>query len=300
MKPKINQYIPTALDSLNSLETRRAYARWMSHFNEWYNEAARDQPITHNLIVNYIASLEEEHKPPTRIIALSAVKKLCETIHNNDREAIDLYTYTIIKGIKPTKYKRKLTGKMIPSEAIEKLLEVCKCDKKPAGLRDAAIIAMLHATGMRRGECAALIIEDYDSDESMVLLRETKNKEDRVTYLTPGAESHLKAWLSLRNQSPGPLFWRTKRGGDLWPGKGLSGSAIYNILKFRSTQAGLEDYTPHDFRRTLISNLLAQQVDMALVSRIAGHSSVAMTARYDRRKDEAMRAAIQKIYTPFA
>lgn len=294
----ITQSIPTALASLQSSETRRAYARWMAHFSEWRTEAAPDQPITYDFIINYMDMLKEDYTPSSRAQALAAIKSLCTTIHKQDREAIDLYTCTVIQGIKSDKHRSALQGKMIPDEDIAALLEVGRRDKKLAGLRDSSIIALLHSTGMRRAECAGLNLADYDSDESKILIRETKKKEDRVSYLTEGATYHLQNWLSLRQLIPGPVYWRTKKGGDLWYGKGISGAAIYNIIRQRCKQAGVEAYTPHDFRRTLISNLLDQQVDISLVSKIVGHSSAAMTAKYDRRDDERMRAAIGKIYTP--
>jgi integrase len=289
--------INTTLESLQSNSTRLAYGLWLKRFEDWITEVDY-LPITYDLIIEYIGSLSEIYQPANRIQALSAIKKLCDTIHKMDRNLIDLYTHTIIQGIKPEKYKAKLAGQMIPDRDIEALFEACK-ERKPGGKRDAAIIALLHSTGMRRGECAPLTVTDYDLAEEMITLRETKNKQDRLAYLNPGAISHLQAWLALRGMSPGPIFWRTKRNGDLWIDKGISGAAIYNIIHQRCSQAGVEFYTPHDFRRTLISNLL-DQVDIALVSKIVGHSSVAMTASYDRRDNEEMKRAIKKIYTPFA
>lgn len=298
-KVRLTQAITTALQSLQSPETRRAYARWMHHFSDWYTEAAPDQPITYGLIINYMATLKEAQKPPSRAQALAAIKILCSTIHKQDQAAIDLYTHTIIQGIKPDKYKPGLQGQMIPDEDVIRLLETCQHDTRPAGLRDASIIALLHSTGMRRAECANLKLTHYDSRQGEISLKETKNKKDRIAYLNQGAIYHLENWLSLRQREGGVIYWRTKKGGDLWYNKGIGGAAIYNIINSRCKEADVEAYTPHDFRRTLISNLLDRQVDISLVSKIVGHSSTAMTAQYDRRDNEKMRQAISKIYTPY-
>lgn len=296
---QITQAIPIALQSLQSRSTRINYARWMNHFAEWHTETAPDQVLTYSLITSYMASLEEAFNPSSRAQALAAIKTLCTTIHKQDRADLDLYTVTVIQAIKPGRYKPGLQGKMIPAEDIGRLLDACRRDTKPAGLRDASIIALLHSTGMRRAECANLVLDDYAQAEAKVTIRETKNKQDRIAYLTQGAAYHLSNWLSSRPPAPGPIYWRAKRGGDLWPGKGMSGAAIYNIVRRRCTEAGIESYTPHDFRRTLISNLLDQQIDISLVSKIVGHSSAAMTAKYDRRDDDRMKRAIGKIYTPY-
>lgn len=292
-------YIPKTMDVLKTDATRRSYERWLIRFTKWKFDNCPDDPISHGLVIRYMAELKEAKvSESNRIQALSAIKKLVDTIHKDDQEAIDIYTKLVIESIELPKRNPQLTGKMIPDEDVVSLLECCKAAPKPAGIRDAAIITMLHSTGIRRDECASLVMADYTPAEDKLFLKRTKNGMDRVAYLSDGAVQYLERWLSLRGRSPGPLFWRTRRNGDLWTGRGISGSAIYNIVIRRCEEAGVEICKPHDFRRTLISNLL-DKLDIALVSRIAGHSSTAMTAKYDRRDDLAMRAAIKKMKTPY-
>ncbi len=66
-------------------------------------------------------------------------------------------------------------------------------------------------------------------------------------------------------------------------------------LKRRCEQAGVAPRSPHDLRRTFVSDLLESDADLAIVQRLAGHASPQTTARYDRRGEEAMRRAADKL-----
>jgi integrase len=79
----------------------------------------------------------------------------------------------------------------------------------------------------------------------------------------------------------------------------LSPQAIYFILHQRGLAAGIEDFSPHDLRRTSITDLLSAQVDGLTVAAIAGHASADTTKRYDRRSEENKKAAAQKLPSPF-
>ncbi len=64
-----------------------------------------------------------------------------------------------------------------------------------------------------------------------------------------------------------------------------SGQALADALQWRCVQAGIARCTPHDLRRTYISNLLAAGIGPFLVQRLAGHADPATTALYDLRHD---------------
>ncbi len=293
----IKSAIASTLAALKTDATRTAYGRWLNVFSEWHEEN-KEPPITYDLIIRFMATIED-FNPASRIQALSALKRLCDTIHKKDREAIDLYENTIIQGIKGDSYKASIQGKMLLEPDFERILKACRADDKPSGRRDASIISMLYCTGMRRSECSGLTMAEYDADDRTVLLKKTKNKSERTAYLNPSTVLYLKDWLGLRGFSDGLIYWRLKTTRELWHYKGFTGQAVYNILKRRCAEAGLEFYAPHDFRRTLISNLLDKGVDISLVSKIVGHSSTVMTARYDVRDNETMRQAIESIKIPY-
>ena len=70
------------------------------------------------------------------------------------------------------------------------------------------------------------------------------------------------------------------------------------ILQKRGLEAGVTNFSAHDFRRTFISDLLDAGEDISTVQRLAGHTHRDQTARYDRRGEETKRRAVQKLIIP--
>ena len=56
---------------------------------------------------------------------------------------------------------------------------------------------------------------------------------------------------------------------------------------------------PHDLRRTYVSVLLDQGVDLSVASKLAGHSSPNTTTKYDRRGEEAGHRAAETVVVPY-
>jgi integrase len=107
----------------------------------------------------------------------------------------------------------------------------------------------------------------------------------------------LERWLALRGPAAGPLFSRIRKGGTLVPGR-MDESSVLWILQQRARQSGVEHFSPHDLRRTYISNLLDAGADIATVQRLVGHANIATTQRYDRRGETAKRQAAERLYVP--
>jgi integrase/recombinase XerD len=67
---------------------------------------------------------------------------------------------------------------------------------------------------------------------------------------------------------------------------------VMRLLKKWVIKAGIKHCSPHDLRRTFVSELLDAGIDIATVQKLAGHADIATTARYDRRGEGAKRRAV--------
>ena len=70
------------------------------------------------------------------------------------------------------------------------------------------------------------------------------------------------AWLEVRGHGDGALFGRAVRGGRVGE-RQLADEGVAVILRDRASAAGIAPFTPHDMRRTYISELLDAGADLA-------------------------------------
>ena len=189
-------------------------------------------------------------------------------------------------------------GRELLADEIASLIQNCIEDGSPIGIRDAAIISILFGAGLRREEITKLNLEDYNREGAKFVIRGKRSKQ-RFAYLGSGALTALMTWLELRGEDAGPLFVPMKRGGALRLGRRLSPQSVYYLLKVRAKRAGVKSFTPHDLRRTFVSRLLGAGIDIAIVAKMAGHSNIQTTARYDRRPEETKQRAAQLLQIPY-
>jgi integrase len=200
--------------------------------------------------------------------------------------------------IKAVKGQSNPAGRDLGTGEILALAMACKKDLTPAGARDAALIGVLYSCGLRRAEVVGLDLADYDPDAGKIAVRRGKGNKERGVYVSNGAQKALDQWIAVRGSAPGPLFLPINKVGRL-DERRMTTQAVYIILKKRAEQAGVKDFSPHDFRRTFVGDLLDRGADIATVQKLAGHASVTTTARYDRRPEEVKRKAASLLHFPF-
>lgn len=195
--------------------------------------------------------------------------------------------------LEPVKGKRLPAGRALATVELAALFAACDRTTVP-GARDAALLAVLYGCGLRRAELAALDLVDFDPGESSLRVLGKGNKE-RTCYLPDDAAAALRAWVLARGEGPGALL---KSLDPVRPHDRLTPQGVLVILRRLGTKAGVAKFTPHDARRTFISNLLDAGADLATVQAMAGHASPITTARYDRRGESAKKRAAALLKVP--
>lgn len=238
---------------------------------------------------------------------LSAIKQTAGTAFDLEQmTGDDLMRITRIKGLKGDRIQ---SGRNLNIGEITALMQACENDLTIAGVRDAAIIAVMYSTGLRRAEVVSLNLEDYDhdfDDEIGQLKVLGKGNKERIVYTVNGARLALADWLQIRGDEPGPLFIPILKGGHLTTnGNGertypqMTSQAIYNMLAKRGKEAKVKGFSPHDLRRTFITDMLEKGADSYYVSKLAGHESVDTTALYDRGVEKGKQKVAGLLHVPY-
>mgnify|MGYP006053874501 FL=1 len=237
-------------------------------------------------------------KPRTINQYLSAVKGVLDEAENlglippDDARRVEK-----VKGLKVR--DEILAGRSIDDDEVRRL--VSQCDTSVMGLRNYALLALLFGGGLRRREVSKVRIADFDAAHGEVRVR-GKGAKERLVPLSPDAVTMVKAWLVTRGRGDGPgapllvaftLEGEVKRAnGVVTP---LTSSGVYRVLCAIAEKAGVKDISPHDARRTRITEMLLAGENIVTVQKIAGHESVETTGRYVRTGLEAARESAARV-----
>jgi integrase/recombinase XerD len=158
------------------------------------------------------------------------------------------------------------------------------------GLRDRAVMEMLYATGMRRGELVGLDLPDVDLARRWLTLRNTKNRWDRVVPMGERATAWLIRYLTdarpklLVGEDSGAVFLATngERLGATW----LSGQ-VHRYLE--ASEVG-KPGSCHLFRHTAATLMLEGGADIRYIQELLGHQNLTSTQIYTRVAPERLSA----------
>lgn len=159
------------------------------------------------------------------------------------------------------------------------------------------IIRLLYATGLRVSEALALKNKDVDFNRRCLLIRKSKNGEERIAPMSGSLEEGLKQYLHYRDRMPIPrikdtngYFFVSANGTNC-----LQGS-IYNWFRRALAISGIphigdhQGPRVHDLRHTFAVHALVQMAksgldlyySLPLISTFLGHKSLGATDHYVR------------------
>ena len=130
-----------------------------------------------------------------------------------------------------------------------------------------------------------------------------KGNKERIVVISPKTLEHLNLYLKIfhLNGNRDDLIFYTKIKGQT--GKMSEGNVERFIAQYANRAK--EDCKeiplrvhPHMFRRTRATQLYQNGVELALISRILGHSSIETTKVYATASLEMLRTAMEAVETP--
>jgi len=168
-------------------------------------------------------------------------------------------------------------------------------DGGPIGLRDAAMLELLYATGIRVGELCGLDIDDVDRERNVVRVFGKGRKERMVPFGVPAAQA-IERWLAAGR----PLLRAEGAGGALFlgaRGHRIDQRAVRRLVHQRiAAVEGAPDIGPHGLRHTAATHLLEGGADLRSVQELLGHSSLATTQLYTHVTTDRLRRAYQQAH----
>ncbi|MFM2481141.1 tyrosine-type recombinase/integrase [Celerinatantimonas sp. YJH-8] len=236
--------------------------------------------------------LDKNRSPSTINTYLAAIKGV--VLEAWSMKLMDTETFQRIKQIKSVHGSRVTKGRALSHDEIAKIFSTLLLDPSPKGIRDSAIMAVLIGCGLRRTELVTLDLEHIERSEQLFIVSGKGNKQ-RKSFIPQSVWGRVMTWINdVRGEYGGALFTRIRRFDDVTLER-LTDQAIYHILKVRQQESGIAPFSPHDLRRTFASMMLDNGEDIVTVKDAMGHASINTTQRYDRRGDERLRKASQKL-----
>jgi integrase/recombinase XerD len=217
--------------------------------------------------------------PVHRRLSASSVARMLSSARGLHRFLLDegVVETDVAADQSPPKLASRLP-KAISIEQMESVLDAASGDDTLA-LRDRALLELLYATGARISEAVDLNVDDVIDGDVVRLFG--KGGRQRIVPLGSFARRALDAYLvrarpelSPRGSSTPALFLGVR-------GHRVSRQSAWLIIRSRAQQAHLGiEISPHTFRHSFATHLLAGGADVRVVQELLGHASVATTQIY--------------------
>lgn len=249
-----------------ALRTQESYTSYVADLARFHHRSP--DLITYDEVVDWIHHLiRERHLAASSVnIAVNAVRFLYGVTLQRDVAAL-------MAGI-PRMKRNTRRAEVYARSEIEAILTA------PAQPRDRAFLMTVYAGGLRLSEATQLQIKDIDRPRMQLRVRNGKGAKERVLPLSQRLLQELEDyWRAQRKGRPGHdspwLFVGQAKDRAMSPDMG---QVIYYRAVRKSgvrRKGGI-----HLLRHSFASQLIENGVDLPLVQRLLGHSSLLTTARY--------------------
>jgi integrase/recombinase XerC len=154
-------------------------------------------------------------------------------------------------------------------------------------LENACFFILAH-TGLRASECLDLQGQDLDLADRRLMIRQGKDRRDRVVFLSPLTLQALTHYLAQTRPAPqAPLLLQPNgRPLSYW---GL----LQGIVALGQAAAGIK-VTPHQLRHTLATRLLNAGMNITQIQKILGHDHLSTTMIYAQVLDTTLEVDYQQ------
>ncbi len=185
----------------------------------------------------------------------------------------------------------KRIPKAIPARDVSKLLATSLAGRSNfQHARDAAMLEVLYASGIRRAELVGLDLGDVDLDGRRMRVIGKGNKE-RLVIINHTAVDAMRRYLAVRPPSVDSAFFLSRRK------RRLSVRQLWEIFRDIAAVSKIGGHaTPHSMRHSFATHLLENGADIMTIKELLGHESLASTQIYMKATIDHMSKVYDKAH----
>ncbi|WEV46167.1 tyrosine recombinase XerC [Bifidobacterium sp. ESL0690] len=313
---------------------------WMA--NESGNHARSSMARKTVAVRNFFAWADEHGVIATNPAATLMTPKIPQTLPTvlNESQAERLMDTVDADGVEPQKSERGATGQLkvqanddVVHDGNQEKLRDDSTRRTPKdealALRDAAMVELLYATGIRVAELTGLDLGDVSFDTRTIRVTGKGDKQRVVPFGAPASRA-IEAWLSsagrpvlAKSRKQSAKFKRNTQGTrksseTAGAGRGKANTAksqdsenalflgargaridqriVREVVHEKAEEAGVPDIGPHALRHSAATHLLDGGADLREVQEMLGHSSLKTTQRYTHVSIEQLKSRYQQAF----
>lgn len=294
----VNEHIPDYLEYCKGQKclddkTLKAYRIDLHQFCDSFGTIPV-KDVTPADIEAFVAKLHGEFKPKTVKRKIASLKAFFHYLYYKDAIEKNPFDKVQVKFRAPV-----VLPKTIPLDTIGLLLKTVYAAADEAqtdhqydiAVRDAAVVELLFATGMRISELCNLHTDNIEWGNQTVRIY-GKGSKERLLQLSDGpVMDALKAYSDI-------FYKEMMKTGYYFVNKNctpLSDQSVRHMINRYAEKAGITQHiTPHMFRHTFATGLLDNGVDIRYIQAMLGHSSINTTEIYTHVSTDKQRRILEE------
>lgn len=162
------------------------------------------------------------------------------------------------------------------------------------GLRDAAFLELMYASGLRISELVGIDIDDIELRARLVKVH-GKGSKERIVPFGSKAEAAVRAWLAVRSEIVHDLDEQAIFVN--YRGQRITTRSVRRLFDDYLRQAALRSgISPHTLRHSFATHLLNAGADLRGIQELLGHASLSTTQKYTHLNDSQLLAVYKKAH----
>ena len=204
-------------------------------------------------------------------------------------------THDVMRPIASLRTPHRLPA-FVPESRMKGIVGECERDSGDfAAERDALIVLMLYACGLRLAELVGIDRDDLSDDAMSLRVRGKGDKERMVPVPEPVREKILRYLDLIKRQnicdSGEKALFLTRKG------ERISRTAVYRTVRRELERNGVQGKkSPHVLRHTFATHLMNGGADMREIQELLGHASLQATQVYTHNSIARLREVYAKAH----